>query len=152
MATTQERAKRLRRAGFTLVELMVVIAIIGILATLVVPQFMGFLDDAKVNAAKTQIKNFETALQAYKIKVGKYPSSGEGLNSLLSNSTGKSFLQNVSAIPPDPWGNPYQYVSPGTQGHPYEIISYGEDGVRGGTDYAADIVSWDLAGTGNKTT
>lgn len=150
MTAAAKRETARRNAGFTLVELMVVIAIIGLLAALVLPSFMGQLDEAKVTSAKTQIKLFETALMQYKIKIGKYPTTGEGLNALLNNSSGKSFLQNVTAIPPDPWGNAYQYVCPGTRGHDYEIISYGEDGTSGGADLAADIVSWDLAGNSNK--
>jgi general secretion pathway protein G len=149
MMKAAQRAKR-RNAGFTLVELMVVIAIIGILAALVVPSFMRNLDEGKVTAAKAQIKLFETTLMQYKIKLGKYPSTAEGLNALINNSTGQSFLQNASSIPMDPWGRPYQYVSPGTKGHDYEIVSHGEDGVPGGTGYAADIVSWDISGSGTQ--
>jgi general secretion pathway protein G len=144
-----KRAAGRRDGGFTLVELMVVIAIIGILAALVVPSFMKNLDESKVTAAKAQINLFGTSLMQYKIKVGKFPSTGEGLNALIQNSSGQSFL-NASTIPPDPWGNPYVYVCPGTKGHDYEITSYGEDGTAGGSDYAADIVSWDLAGNANK--
>lgn len=150
MTAAAKRGTTRRNAGFTLVELMVVIAIIGLLAALVLPSFMGQLDEAKVTSAKTQIKLFETALMQYKIKIGKYPTTGEGLNALLNNSSGRSFLQNVSAIPADPWGNQYQYVSPGRSGHDYEIVSYGEDGTAGGTDLNADIVSWDLAGKSNQ--
>jgi len=75
----------------------------------------------------------------------RYPTTGEGLKALISNSSGRSFL-DAGSVPADPWGNEYAYVCPGTQGHDYEIISYGEDGQAGGSGYAADIVSWDLAG------
>ncbi len=146
---TRDRGPARHTAGFTLVELMVVIAIIGILAAIVVPQFMNQLDEAKVNAAKAQIGSFQTALKAYKIKMGKYPSSGEGLNALINNSSGQKFLESAT-VPKDPWGNDYVYVSPGTRGNDFEIISYGEDGVAGGTGYAADIESWNLSGTERK--
>ena len=146
MFTESRRARGGAAYGFTLIELMVVIAIIGILAAVVVPQFMGQLDEAKVNAAKAQIVSFQTALKAYKIKVGKYPSSGEGLNALVSNSSGRSYLDS-DKVPKDPWGNDYVYTCPGTGGHDFEIISLGEDGARGGeSEYARDIVSWDLSG------
>lgn len=142
MKKSQWRVRH-RQGGFTLIELMVVIAIIGILAAIVVPKFMSQLDEAKVASAKAQISSFQTALKAYKIKVGKYPSTGEGLNALLSGPGGTSFIESET-IPLDPWGNEYAYACPGTKGRDFEIVSYGEDGQPGGTGFAADIVSWNL--------
>ncbi|MCP4639549.1 MAG: type II secretion system major pseudopilin GspG [bacterium] len=132
-------------AGFTLVELMVVIVIIGLLVALVGPKLMGAADDAKVVAARAQINGFKSALDMYKLKIGKYPTTSEGLEALVSNST-RNFLDQ-DKVPDDPWNNPYIYTCPGAQGHDYEIVSYGEDGVQGGTgEYDKDIESWNLAG------
>ncbi len=141
-----ERAARagrvLRHEGFTLIELMVVIVIIGILATIVVPRFIGASDDAKVTAAIAQISSFKTALTHYKLKFGQFPSTSDGLDVLISN--GKQNFLDQDNIPKDPWGNDYAYSSPGNQGHDFEIVSYGEDGLPGGAEYAADIESWNL--------
>lgn len=140
--TEQGVARRREQGGFTLMELMVVIVIIGLLVALVGPRLMGAADDAKVVAAKAQISSFKNALNQFKLKENRYPSTSEGLEALVSGE--KPYLEQTR-IPEDPWGNPYVYTSPGTQGHDFEIISYGEDGAPGGTgEYDADIVSWDL--------
>jgi len=134
---------RAAEAGFTLIELMVVILIIGLLVALVGPRMMGAADDARVVAAKAQIANFKQALQMYKLKFGKYPTTSEGLEALITNSK-KNFLEQ-DTIPKDPWENPYVYTCPGAQGHEYEIVCYGADGVAGGSgEYDRDILSWDL--------
>lgn len=144
--TIRRRAAIVRRkAGFTLIELMVVIVILGLLVGLVGPRLIGQTDKAKVQTARTQIENFSMALMLYKLEFGKYPTSSEGLNALVSNGR-ENFLEQ-DAVPSDPWGNPYVYVSPGKDGHDFEIISYGEDGSPGGTGYAADIESWNISGT-----
>lgn len=129
-------------SGFTLVELMVVIAIIAGLAMIVGVNVLGAMDDADVSSTKAQIKNFKTALVAYKLKFKKFPTTGEGLEALINNSH-KSFL-DASAVPTDPWGNPYVYTSdtPRT----FKIVSYGADGSPGGSEYDADIASDDLSG------
>lgn len=136
----QRRAKAI--PGFTLVELMVVIVIIGLLAALVVPRFVARTDDAKVAAAKAQIHSFKQALEMFKLKSGSYPSTSEGLEALISNEFENFLEQDV--IPLDPWNNPYVYSSPGSEGHDYEIVSYGEDRAPGGTGFAEDIVSYNL--------
>lgn len=133
------------RAGFTLIELMVVITIIAVLAAFVAPQFLTNVDQANQTAAKAQIKLFDTALMTYKLKFKKFPSSSEGLAGLNNNPSGIKYLQED--VPKDPWGNDYQYTSPGRNGNPYEIVSYGSDGAPGGTGFAADIESWNLQGT-----
>lgn len=140
-----ERPRYGGEAGFTLLELMVVIVILALLAAIVVPNLLSAADDANVAAAKAQIKSFETALGLYHLKFKKYPTTGEGLQALITNPS-KSFLSQDS-IPQDPWNNDYVYTSPGTQGHPFEVVSYGADGQPGGSgEYDKDIVSWDLRG------
>ncbi len=135
---------RRTRAGFTLIELMVVIVILGMLVALVGPRLIGQTDKAKVQTAKTQIANFGMALKLYKLQFGKYPTSGEGLAQLVNNGE-ENFLEQ-DAVPNDPWDNPYIYTAPGSNGHDYEIVSYGEDGAPGGSGYATDIESWNLSG------
>ncbi|HOE67795.1 MAG TPA: type II secretion system major pseudopilin GspG [Candidatus Hydrogenedentes bacterium] len=144
MNTRQIGPGRTGNAGFTLMELMVVIAIIGILAAVVVPKMVGRLDDANVKAAKAQISNFKTALIAYHTKFHKFPTTGEGLEELINNP--KEKLLDSDSVPKDPWGNPYVYTSPGARDKDFEIVSYGRDGQPGGTGYDADIESWNLQG------
>ncbi len=135
---------RRARAGFTLIELMVVIVILGMLVALVGPKLLGQADKAKVGTAKTQIANFSMALKLYKLEFGSYPSSSEGLAQLIDN--GKENFLEQDAVPEDPWGNPYIYVAPGSNGHDFEIVSYGDDGSPGGSGFGADIESWNLGG------
>lgn len=131
-------------SGFTLVELMVVIAIIAGLAMIVGVNVLGAMDEADVGQTKAQIKNFKTALVAYKLKFKKFPSSSEGLEALVNNSH-KSFLDSTS-VPTDPWGNAYVYSSDSSRS--FKIVSYGADGTPGGSGYEADISSDDLSGGG----
>ena len=134
---------RMDAAGFTLIELMVVIVIIGMLAAIVVPKFMGAADTAAIASAKAQISSFKTALQLYKLDNGSYPKTGEGLESLLRNDKGKNYLEQ-DVLPKDPWGNAYIYSSPGQNGHDYEIVSLGADGAPGGEGGNSDLQSWNL--------
>jgi len=145
--TNETASTRARTAGFTLVELMVVIAIIGILAAVVVPKMTRRIDDANVEACKVSIRNLETALVAYKVKFKKFPTTSEGLDALINND--KERFIDAESVPTDPWGNPFVYTSPGTRGNDYEIVSYGRDGQPGGTSYDADIQSWNLQGSSN---
>jgi general secretion pathway protein G len=138
-------------SGFTLIELMVVIIIIGVLAALVAPRLMSRADDARVTEAVIQIKNFETALRLFKSDNGFYPDTSQGLEALISPPSGGEMPENYrdggylekKSLPSDPWGRSYIYVSPGEQGD-YDIISYGADGKPGGTNYDADIINWDI--------
>jgi general secretion pathway protein G len=138
-------------AGFTFIEIMVVVAILAILAALVVPRIMGRTDDAKRTAAKVQIRNIEGALQLYKLDNGVYPTTEQGLKALIEKpSVGvvpKKWKLGgyLPKLPEDPWGNPYKYLSPApAQKGDYEIMSLGTDGEVGGEGVNADITNWNL--------
>ena len=137
--------------GFTLIELMVVIIILGILAMWVAPKIMSRPEQAKQVKAQLDIQNLETALKLYKLDNGMYPSTEQGLLALVEQpETGNvpkkwksgGYLEK-GKVPKDPWGNDYIYLSPGLHGE-YDIISYGQDRVEGGEDWDADIESWNL--------
>lgn len=137
--------------GFTLIELMVVIVILGILAAIIAPRIIGRTDEARVTEAKVQIKNLETALKLYKLDNGRYPATEQGLTALIEKPLSGppvrrwregGYLEK-KGVPLDPWGNPYIYASPGLQGE-YDIISYGADGQRGGEGFDSDISNWDI--------
>lgn len=130
--------------GFTLLELLVVIVIIGLLAAYVGPKYFSQLGKSEVTIAKAQIEAFEKSLDTYRLDVGRYPSAEEGLAALLAAPASAGAKWNgpylKKGVPPDPWGKPYQYRAPGTKGE-YEIISLGKDGQPGGAGEDADISS-----------
>ncbi len=144
-------SSKMNKRGFTLIEILVVVAIIAILAALVGPKIIGTTDDAKVTEAKVQIRNLETALKLFKLRQGFYPSTEQGLEALIRKPTIGRIPENYreggylesSNVPRDPWNNDFIYISPGLHGD-YDLISYGADGVAGGEGFDADIESWDL--------
>lgn len=130
--------------GFTLVELIVVVVIIGLLAALVVPKFFGKVEQSKLKSAQAQIELLGTALDQFRLDVGRYPSSSEGLQVLRSKQGEIKGWQGPyvkKEIPEDPWGNPYIYTAPGKHDD-YDLVSLGADGVEGGEAENQDIVSW----------
>ena len=135
--------------GFTLIEIMVVVVIMGILAALIVPKLMGRTDDARIIAAKQDIATVMQALKLYKLDNLRYPTSEQGLQALITKPTtgpeAKGWKSDgyLDRLPKDPWGNPYQYLSPGIRGE-LDVFSLGADGQTGGVDNDADIGSWDL--------
>jgi general secretion pathway protein G len=143
--------KQLNYRGFTLIELMVVIVILGILAGLIIPRIMGRPEEAKQLKAKMQIESLETALKLYKLDSGMYPDTEQGLQALIEQpETGivpknwrKHGYLEKGRLPKDPWGNEFVYLSPGVHGD-YDIISYGADGVPDGEDKNKDINSWEI--------
>lgn len=129
-------------AGFTLLELLVVVAIIGLLAAYVGPKYFSQIGKSEQSVARSQVEAFNRALGAYRLDVGSFPSSEEGLAGLLTKPASAikwhgPYLEK--AVPPDPWGRPYQYRSPGANGSDYDIVSHGKDGQPGGDGDAADI-------------
>ncbi len=146
----RERFHRRRRApsgeaGFTLVEMLVVITIIGLIMALVGPRVLNYLAESKVKAARIQVESFSSSLDLFYLDNGRYPSTGEGLAALAQRPGGAEawngpYLRG-GLVPSDPWGHPYVYRSPSEHGA-YEIISFGSDGQEGGTGTAADIESW----------
>jgi general secretion pathway protein G len=137
--------KAKQQRGFTLIELMVVLAILGILAALVVPNVLGRADDARVTAARTDVGNLTQALKLYKLDNQRFPTAEQGLQALVVRpsvepvpSNWKSYLDK---LPADPWGRPYQYLNPGLKGE-VDVMSWGADGKSGGSGANADIGSW----------
>lgn len=147
MALKQRNTER----GFTLIEIMVVLVILGLLVAIVGPNILGRGDQARVTAAEAQLSNISSALDLYRLDNSHYPSTQQGLEALESKPSGSPEPRNwnpdgyMSPVPQDPWGNEYQYVSPGTQG-PYDLYSFGADGQEGGDGDAADISAWDVKG------
>ena len=139
-----------RNAGFTLIELMVVIVILGLLAAIVMPRVVGQTDKARYEQAKVQIRILEDALKRYKLDNGSFPTTEQGLEALVRQPTTGTQPRNwqrggyldKSSIPIDPWDNPYIYISPGQHGPDYDLKSLGADGLEGGEEYNADIESW----------
>jgi general secretion pathway protein G len=138
-----------KKSGFTLLELMVVLVILGALIGLVAPNLLGRSDDAKVSVAKTQIRNVMSALSLYKLDNGTFPSTSQGLQALVTKPSGYPEAKNwksggyMPKLPLDPWGNEFLYVSPGSDGD-YDLLSLGSDGREGGEGDAADLSPSDL--------
>ena len=135
--------------GFTLLEIMVVVVILGILAALVVPKIISRPDEARIIAVKSDIASLMQALKLYRLDNQRYPTTEQGLQALLVKPTAAPIPLNwkaggyVERLPKDPWGNPYQYLSPGVRGE-IDVFSYGADGAPGGEGNDADIGSWNL--------
>lgn len=140
------------KKGFSLIELMVVIVILGLLATFLLPKIINRPDEARVTKALTDIKTMESALKMYKLDNGIYPTAEQGLLALIKKPTSEPLPKNwkkggyidSSDVPLDPWGNVYIYRSPGENERDYEIISYGSDGKEGGEGTASDIKSYEI--------
>ena len=142
----KKRKNRSTKNGFTLVELLVVIMIIALLASMVAPNLFGKLDDAQRKTAYSQLANLSTALDSFRLDFGRYPSTEEGLAILsVKHSTLKKWNGPylTKKLKNDPWDNPYVYKTPGKDGNEYELYSYGADGKEGGTDKNADISVWE---------
>lgn len=131
--------------GFTLIELMVVLVIIGVLAALIVPNVLDRADDARVTAAKTDVNNLMQALKLYRLDNQRYPSGEQGLTALVAKPTAGPVPPNwrpyLDKLPADPWNHPYQYMNPGVHGE-VDVLSFGADGQAGGEGRDADIGSW----------
>ena len=131
--------------GFTLIELMVVLVIIGVLAALIVPNIMNRTDDARATAARTDVNNIMQALKMYKLDNLRFPTAEQGLQALIQKPATNPIPPNwkgyLEKLPGDPWGNPYQYLNPGVRGE-VDVMSFGADGKQGGEGKDADIGSW----------
>ena len=152
MLRAQHRDRR-NEQGFTLVEMLVVITIIGLIMGLIGPRVLHYLSESKVKAAKIQLQSFGSALDLFYLDAGRFPSTAEGLTALVQRTPGVSawngpYLKGGN-VPNDPWNNPYIYRSPGERS-PYEIMSYGSDGQEGGTGIAADLSTDTLVNAKNE--
>ena len=139
-----------KQAGMTLIEIMVVVAIIGSIAALVTVNVLDFLDESKVETTKINVKNIEGALEQFRRRHGFYPSTEQGLSALVEKPSVGRVPDNypssgyLKKVPKDAWSTEFFYVSPGVHGNAYEVTSYGADGQEGGDEYDADINSWEL--------
>jgi general secretion pathway protein G len=139
-------SRRSTEGGFTLLELLVVMVIIGLLASYVAPRFFSQIGKSEIKAARVQLDAFDKALGTYRLDTGHYPSTEQGLQALVVKPAdeaqwGGPYL--AKAVPPDPWGHAYVYRQPGNNGHDYDLLTYGKDGRPGGTGEDADISVWD---------
>jgi general secretion pathway protein G len=135
-----------KQRGFTLIELMIVLVILGLIAGIVGPQAMKYLGKGKTQSAKVQIENLSAALDMYRLEVGNYPTTSDGLKALVAEPSGARgwngpYLKKGD-VPKDPWNNDYQYKRPGSNNHPYDLSSFGADGANGGEGEDADITLW----------
>ena len=137
---------RVTEQGFTLLEIMVVVVIIGLLAAAVVPQLMGNVDRAAVGRAKQDVRQIENSLNLYRLDNFRYPTTSEGLEALVSNpgeASAPNWRQVLKSVPRDPWDQPYHYASPGQHGE-FDVFTYGADRQEGGEGVNADIGNWEL--------
>lgn len=136
------------RKGFTLIELMIVVVILGLLATIVMPKILSKPDQARRTKAMVDIRSIQSALALFKTDTGRFPTTAEGLQALVMNPGLKGFDPDgyLERVPTDPWGNPYIYLCPGLRSKDYDLESLGKDGEDGGADKDADIESWNLQG------
>jgi len=143
------KPSNLKQAGFTLIEIMVVVIILGILGALIVPNILGRTEETRITAAKSDIRAIGNALNLYRLDNFNYPSTDQGLEALTSKPSGFPEAKNwniegyLPKTPKDPWGNDYLYISPGNNG-PYDLYSHGADGKEGGEGPDRDILSWEL--------
>lgn len=141
------RSQENLQQGFTLIEIMVVLVILGMLVAAVAPQLLGRTDQAMVTVAQQDIRTLANALDLYKLDNKQYPSSDQGLQALVTRPSGFPEAKNwnpdgyIKRLPKDPWDNDYQYISPGSNG-PFDVFSYGADGKEGGEGFDADIGNW----------
>ena len=132
--------------GFTLIELMIVVVILGLLATIIMPKMLDRPEQARRMKAKVEIRGIESALALFKTDTGRFPTTSEGLEVLVSNQGIKGYNADgyLDKVPSDPWGTKYVYISPGVNSRDYDLKSYGQDGENGGVKDSADIESWNL--------
>ncbi|MBC8473057.1 MAG: type II secretion system major pseudopilin GspG [Planctomycetes bacterium] len=140
------KKQQLSNTGFTLIELMIVVVILGMLATIIMPKILDRPEQARRMKAKVDIRGIESALALFKTDTGRFPATSEGLEVLVSNQGIKGYNAEgyLDKVPSDPWGNKYVYISPGVNGRDYDLKSYGQDGESGGAEDSADIESWNL--------
>lgn len=143
---TRHAIRDTRFRAFTLIELMIVVVILGLLATIVMPKILDRPEQARRMKAKVEIRNIQSALALFKTDTGRFPTTSEGLEILVSGQGIRGYSSDgyLDKVPLDPWGNEYIYISPGVHNKDYDLQSFGRDGEDGGTEDSADIESWNL--------
>ncbi len=142
----RRKVRQLSKSGFTLIELMIVVVILGLLATIIMPRILNRPEQARRMKAKVDIRSIESTLALFKTDTGRFPTTSEGLEALVSDPGIKGYDSNgyLNKVPFDPWGNRYIYIYPGVHSRDYDLESYGKDGEDGGTEDNADVESWNL--------
>lgn len=138
--------RRKNRSAFTLIELMIVVVILGILATTIMPKILNRPEQARRTKAKVEIRQIESALAAFKLDTGRYPTTSEGLTALVTDPGVENYNSGgyFDKVPRDPWNHPYIYLQPSVNNRDFDLKSYGKDGENGGQDDNADIENWNL--------